>query len=361
MFGENTENQSARKIGESAIIQDDSDSESDSSIAKLHSPNKSEESVDSDDEGLFGDVQEEKKQTKPLIIEQPLEILEQSSEHLSADSAEEEEEEDEEESDEDMEETAEPPQPLLKPIFVRKDERETILEKERKEDEERQKLDKQKQKQEEKVKETKELVQKTIEEENKSVESEDDTRMPDDTDYPEKELEEYEKWKQREFERIKRDLEEREQNENEKVEVERRRLLTDEERELENKRLGSDKTDHKEGRKYNFMQKYYKLGPYYMDTAKKGGKYDILNRDYNAPLASEKRDVSALPMCMQKRRGEFGMRGQSKWTHLTNEDTTNFDPQWKVPENVFKRTQQKLGGYKGAYNFDNPLKRSKHH
>ena len=201
---------------------------------------------------------------------------------------------------------------------------------------------------------TKELVEKAKEEDNKSEESVDENQMPDDTDHPEDELEEYEKWKQREFKRIKRDLEEADEAENAEKEIERRRQLTDQERELENKKLGSDKTDHKEGRQYNFMQKYYKLGPFNMDMAKKGGKYDILNRDYNIPLAAEKRDISALPRVMQKRRGEFGKRGQSKWTHLTNEDTTNFDPDWKVPEALFKKTMNKQGGFKSSNLFDRP-------
>ena len=195
------------------------------------------------------------------------------------------------------------------------------------------------------MKETHELVQKTLENDELSQESDFDDRMPDDTDNPE-DIAEYEKWKIREIKRVQRDLEEQEQHVKDQQEIERRRNMTDEQREAENKRLGSDKTDHKEGRQYNFMQKYYKLGPYYMDNSKKGGKYDILNRDYNAPLAEEKRDVSVLPPCMQKRRGEFGKRGQSKWTHLTNEDTTMFDPTWKVPESIAKKLQSKQGGYK---------------
>jgi microfibrillar-associated protein 1 len=266
------------------------------------------------------------------------------------------------ESDEEMSEEPEPEpvEPLLKPVFIKREDRDTIIEKEKKEIEEQNKLEKVKLKKVEKEKEVHELVKKTVEEENKSDDGEGDTEMPDDTDHPENELEEYEKWKLREFERIRRDLEEREREAGEKEEIERRRQLTDEQREVENKKLGSDKTEHKEGRKYNFMQKYYKLGPYYMDNAKKGGKWDILNRDYNAPLAEEKRDVSTLPRVMQLRRGEFGKRGQSKWTHLTNEDTTNFDPTYKVPENLFKKTQGKLGGYKSSQDFEKPTKRRKY-
>lgn len=37
-------------------------------------------------------------------------------------------------------------------------------------------------------------------------------------------------------------------------------------------------------------------------------------------------DKSMLPDILQKRKGDFGKKGQSKYKHLTAEDTTNFDP-----------------------------------
>lgn len=50
-------------------------------------------------------------------------------------------------------------------------------------------------------------------------------------------------------------------------------------------------------------------------------------------------DKSVLPAVLQKRRETFGKKGASKWTHLTNEDTTNFDPTYKVPENIAFKQQ----------------------
>jgi microfibrillar-associated protein 1 len=44
----------------------------------------------------------------------------------------------------------------------------------------------------------------------------------------------------------------------------------------------------------------------------------------------ELQDKTALPKILQKRRNDFGKKGQSKHTHLTDVDTTNFDPKTKA-------------------------------
>ena len=53
-----------------------------------------------------------------------------------------------------------------------------------------------------------------------------------------------------------------------------------------------------------------------------------------------------MPGVLQRRAGTFGRKGQSKWTHLTAEDTTNFDPNSKVTEDVAKKLQGKQAGFK---------------
>jgi microfibrillar-associated protein 1 len=40
----------------------------------------------------------------------------------------------------------------------------------------------------------------------------------------------------------------------------------------------------------------------------------------------EMQDKSGLPAILQKRKGAFGKKGQSKYTHLTAEDTTDTNP-----------------------------------
>ncbi len=52
------------------------------------------------------------------------------------------------------------------------------------------------------------------------------------------------------------------------------------------------------------------------------------------PTGEDKMDKSVLPSFLQKRTGTVGRKGQSKHTHLTDVDTTNFNPATKVSEQI---------------------------
>mmetsp|Transcript_25629 Transcript_25629/g.24925 ORF Transcript_25629/g.24925 Transcript_25629/m.24925 type:complete len:83 (+) Transcript_25629:884-1132(+) len=78
--------------------------------------------------------------------------------------------------------------------------------------------------------------------------------------------------------------------EREQAELERRRNMTDQEREAENLRLGTDNNERKQKVAYNFMQKFYKLGPYYQHLDR-----EVYQRDYNMPTGEDKMDKSVLP------------------------------------------------------------------
>mmetsp|Transcript_7535 Transcript_7535/g.7396 ORF Transcript_7535/g.7396 Transcript_7535/m.7396 type:complete len:155 (+) Transcript_7535:629-1093(+) len=145
--------------------------------------------------------------------------------------------------------------------------------------------------------------------------------------------------------------EERETREKELKEIERRRGLSDWERMEEDKALGTDETAKPEKMKIGFMQKYYNKGVFYQERDEHGKLHPIFMRDYNTPVEGDF-DKSALPKILQKRRGDFGKKGQSKYTHLTNEDTNVFDPQLMPQEELFLKQQMKGAGFKSMNRFD---------
>ncbi|CAD6254833.1 unnamed protein product [Miscanthus lutarioriparius] len=110
-----------------------------------------------------------------------------------------------------------------------------------------------------------------------------------DTDDELNEAEEYEAWKNREIARIKRDREERDARLKEKEEIEKE---------------GAD------------------------DVIQSAGKDDIYSRDFSEPTGEDKMDKSILPKVMQVK--HFGRSGRTKWTHLVNEDTTDWNAPWST-------------------------------
>lgn len=123
--------------------------------------------------------------------------------------------------------------PRLKPVFVRKKDRVTIIEKE-KEQQKQKKLEEEAIRiAEERRRQTLRLVEETIKKEQQSKDK--DSNEPNLNDVctdDENDEVEYEAWKLRELKRIKRDREEREAVEKEKMEIERLRNMSEEERRL---------------------------------------------------------------------------------------------------------------------------------
>ena len=156
---------------------------------------------------------------------------------------------------------------------------------------------------------------------------------------------EYEKWKIRELTRIKRSLQETQTKLTSDLELQHRRTLTDDQVKSENLKLGSNDTLRKFKSKLNYLQKYYHKGAFFQDESQLNDEH-IYNRDYNLPTWEDSIDRTKLPSIMNKRRGNLFKKGQSKYTHLSNEDTTNFDAMFKVPEHIAKGLLKKTGGYK---------------
>lgn len=259
-------------------------------------------------------------------------LLQKQEEEAAILPEEEEEVEEEEEEESEYETDSEEEQPgiaMVKPVFVPKSERDTIADRERVEEEERALEEKIRKRLEERKVETKKLVVEEIrkdEEIQKNVELE--ANIADvDTDDELNEAEEYEAWKVREIARIKRDREDREAMLKEKEEIERVRNMTEEERrEWERK---NPKPAGAPKQKWRFMQKYYHKGAFFQsdpdDRSATAGSDGIFHRDFSAPTGEDKMDKTILPKVMQVK--HFGRSGRTKWTHLVNEDTTD----WNTP------------------------------
>ncbi|GBE61700.1 microfibrillar-associated 1-like protein [Babesia ovata] len=219
---------------------------------------------------------------------------------------------------------------LAKPVFVPKNRRLTVLEKQELEREEQRRLECERQRAIERQKQSKELLVQTLVASETQQEVENDVEMVDDTD--ELTEKEYELWKIRELKRVLRDRDERTAHERLMEEVERRRNMTEEERLADDERIDREKVPRAPRGKMLFLQKYYHKGAFFMDKLEDGSE-PLYNRDFNAPTADDRVDKSLMPKSMQVRRGLYGKMGQVKHTHLTAEDTTRFDMPWnKVPE-----------------------------
>lgn len=241
------------------------------------------------------------------------------------------------------------PQIRSKPVFIPKSNRVTHKHREQQEREEQQLLQDLKKIQEEKKNRT-QIVVNSLNEEIEEFDSDPDSSSSEDPEF-------FTLWKIREVKRIVRDKESREQMKKEAEEVERRRNLSDWERQEEDKRLGNDESAKPVKQQIRYMQKYYSKGVYFQERDENGRLNEIFMRDYNAPVEGDF-DKSVLPKILQKRRGEFGKKGQSKYTHLSNEDTTNFDPMYMPQAELLIKQQMKGAGYKSMNSFNTSQKKS---
>lgn len=235
---------------------------------------------------------------------------------------------------------------MVKPVFIPKSQRDTIAERERLEEEERRLEELVKKRLEERKVETKQIVVEEIrkyEEIKKNLEVE--ANIEDvDTDDELNEEDEYNAWKVREFARLKRDKEDREARLKEREEIDKVRNMTEEERrEWERK---NPKPLPPSKKKWSFMQKYYHRGAFFQtdgdDRAGTAGPDEIYRRDYSEPTGDDKMDKSILPKVMQVK--HFGRSGRTKWTHLVNEDTTDWNNPWTANCPLRAKYDTKMAG-----------------
>jgi len=247
------------------------------------------------------------------------------------------------------------PRAAIQPRFVNKEKRVTVIDKEKvAKEEEAKKLQKVRQLDARKIRTLEQLKgTEVVEGTDGEIVMEED--VDTDEEGPAEKQIEFDEWRLRELQRVRRDREEREKMKQEQMEVEARRGMTDQEVLAEKKKLG---IGMKEQKKINFLQKYYHKGAYYADEIQK--VEGVHEHDWAAPVGEDKYvDRSMLPKVMQVK--NFGRSGRTKYTHLKDQDTAqvedayNFQKQQIMPE----RLKTQLGGFGSGPNFQRPAKSRK--
>ncbi|KAK8694594.1 hypothetical protein V6N13_072142 [Hibiscus sabdariffa] len=295
-------------------------------VSTVEEENRRNEGVDAEEEDEDA-LEERRRRIREKLLQRKQEETPLLEEEEEEEVEEEEEEESEYETDSEEEHMG---IAMAKAVFVPKSERETIAERKRLEAEEQAMEVAEKRKLEHRKIETRQLVVEKIREDaeiQRNMELE--ANIEDvDTDDEINEAEEYEAWKAREIARIKRDREEREAMIKEREEIEKVRNMTEEERREWERRNPKPAPPPKQ--KWKFMQKYFHKGAFFQtdadDPAATAGAHNIYHRDFSAPTGDDKMDKTILPKVMQVK--HFGRSGRTKWTHLVNEDTTDWNNPW---------------------------------
>jgi microfibrillar-associated protein 1 len=161
---------------------------------------------------------------------------------------------------------------------------------------------------------------------------------------------EFELWRKREMDRLKRDKIERETIERGRLEQLETHSISGIES-LQSDKINQEQHQKKERTKMKFLQKYYHKGGYFQeDPDDRFGTVVtdlIYSRDFKEPTEVDNFDKTLLPAVMQVK--NFGRRGRTKWTHLVSEDTSNRD---RIPAYLQGYNQQENRNY----SFEKPKK-----
>jgi len=146
-------------------------------------------------------------------------------------------------------------------------------------------------------------------------------------------------WKVRELKRLQREFQRSEDIRKEKEDKERRQLLADDEITKENEKNGRGEKNRTQ---YKFLQKYYHKGAFFHDDTKIRKVHE--GHDWAKPTGEDfYTDKSTLPTVMQVK--NFGRASRSKYTHLTNEDTSDKEDYWRSGF-ITESYSSKMGGLK---------------
>lgn len=323
----------ARDIEEPEVIYESSDDDDGAPLPPVHLLVPSSDS-ESEEEELNDETIERRRATmrdrarRKAMDEDVLDLVEEEDKSESDSSSEYEEYSDSED------ETG----PRLKPVFVPRVDRLSIKEKEAQAKQEKEIEQEKKRQAELRKRESHRMVAQVVDQEKAAEQGAESLDKMVDTDDENDELE-YEAWKLRELKRIKRDREEREKLEKEREEIERMHNMTEEERRAALRAMPKVITNKQEKGKYKFLQKYYHRGVFYLDE-----EDTTLRRDFAQPTLEDHFDKTILPKVMQVK--DFGRAGRTKYTHLVDQDTTEFESPWVQTTPINLKFQNKGGGNK---------------
>lgn len=329
-----------REVREARVVVGDDDGADDEGEAEV----KEEEASDSDEDQV-----EARRERLRMLARKRAQEQEQVQESMPIQEEEEEEAGSESSWEYESESEDDAQHRLVKPVFVSKSGRATIAERDKIDAEARAEEEARLKREEERKAETRKLVAAELHKEHQAQAEREKRQVREDTESDGNEEEEFDKWRIRELKRIKRDREERDRWNKEKADVERRRTMTDDQVMAEDRALGKGK---KERGQMVFMQKYHHKGAFFMDNDESNAfKESIYNRTTNEATDADKATAKLATdgphegsRVLQVRRGEFGKMGQTKWTHLTAEDTTSFDSPWTQDDSIRRKFLQKGGG-----------------
>lgn len=314
--------------------------------ASLPAPAVAGQKVEEDDEEGFvtDDDEGDKPAPAPKAVPHPTNDLKPTVSTTAAESDEEEEEEDEEEEEEESSEEESssedeaPRRMLIRPTFIKKDQRNTEgsaagqtqaeADAARAAEAEAQRAAQRQEKADQLVRDQleKEAIARSTAnrawDDDEVVEAEDEEAI-DDTDGLDPEAE-YAAWKLRELKRVQRSREAIEAHEKEIEEVERRRNLTAEEREREDSEFIAQQKEDRDATRgqTGFMQKYYHKGAFFR------GDLEAEGLDRRALMGARFEDDvnrDTLPQYMQVRdMTKLGKKGRTRYRDLKSEDTGRF-------------------------------------
>eukprot|EP00793_Prasinoderma_coloniale_P000290 PRCOL_00005274-RA len=220
---------------------------------------------------------------------------------------------------------------MAKPVFVGRDQRATVREREAAEAAAAAAAGLEETRKKERQEETRRQVIEEIRREEAAAQrmAAEDAAEVDTDDEAADADEEFELWRQRELARLMEDFESMLKVERAREEVERVRDMDDEtrrayEKVMKEREGGGGGAEGGAKPKIGFLQKYYHKGAFFQsgadDSMQAEVDTEIFKRDFTAPTGMDKMDRSMLPEVMQVK--NFGKASRSKWTHLANEDTS---------------------------------------